>query len=141
SFLIRTSADPLQLAPAIRAAIRSMDKNIAVNKIDRVEDLVRASFANERYRTALIAVFALTAAGLALIGLYGVVSRYVAYRDRELGVRLAVGARPQDIVTLILTRGLVLTICGAAIGALGAIAVTRAFSDLLFEVTPLDTAT
>ena len=139
--LIRTSQDPLNIAPAVRNRIRSMDDNIAINWVRPMEDLVRASFAEERYRTLLIASFALIAVFLALIGLYGVMSRYVAYRNRELGIRLAIGAQPRRVLALILYRGLILTSAGISIGALAALAVNGVLSKYLFGIGPLDIGT
>jgi putative ABC transport system permease protein len=136
--LIRTSHNPLSLAPAVRDRIRSMDDSIAINWIQPMEDLVRASFAEERYRTILIASFAVIAGFLALIGLYGVMSRYVAYRTRELGIRLAIGSQPRRVLTLILYKGLILTLAGMSIGALGSLGVNGVLSKYLFGIGPLD---
>jgi putative ABC transport system permease protein len=136
--LIRTSQNPLNIAPAVRGRIRSIDENIAINWIQPMEELVRRSFAEERYRTLLITTFALIAVFLALIGLYGVMSRYVAYRNRELGIRLAIGAQPRRVLALILYRGLILTTAGISIGGLGALGVTGILSKYLFGISPLD---
>ena len=106
-----------------------------------MEELVRASFAEERYRTSLIAAFALIAVFLALSGLYGVMSRYVAFRNRELGIRLAIGAQPRHVLALIMYKGLILTVTGISIGALGALGVTGILSKYLFGIGPLDIST
>jgi hypothetical protein len=89
--LIRSSQDPMNLVTAIRARVRSIDANIAINWTQRMEDLVRGSYEEQRYRALLIAAFSVSAVCLALVGLYGVMSRFVSYRNRELGIRLAVG--------------------------------------------------
>jgi putative ABC transport system permease protein len=136
--LIRTSQNPLNIASAVRSRIRSLDDNIAINWVRPMEELVRASFAEERYRTLLITAFALIAVFLALIGLYGVMSRYVAYRNRELGIRLAIGAQPRHVLALILYKGVILTASGISIGAVGALAVTGTLSKYLFGIGPLD---
>src|SRR5262249_19771038 len=141
SIMIRTSQNPANLAPAVRALVRSIDTNIALNSIRPVNDLVRASYAEERYRTLLITIFALSAVFLAVVGLYGVMSRYVAYRNRELGVRLAIGAEPRSVLTLILRKGVILTVFGIFIGGLGAIWLTSILSNYLFGITALDATT
>jgi predicted permease len=139
--LIRTRGNPLSVAPAVRGRIRSIDKNIAINGIEPMKDLIRASFSEQRYRTLLITIFALSAVCLALVGLYGVMSRYVAYHNRELGIRLAIGADPRSVLALILRQGLTLTVSGIFLGWLGALGLTRVLSNYLFGISPLDTAT
>ncbi|HYR91721.1 MAG TPA: ABC transporter permease [Terriglobia bacterium] len=139
--LIRTSQDPLNLAPAVRSRLRSIDNNIAINWIEPMQALVRASFLQERYRTLLITVFALSAVSLAIVGLYGVMSRYVAYRYRELGIRLAIGAQPRRVLALILYKGLILTAAGIFIGGIGAAWATRILSKYLFGIGRLDVST
>src|SRR5258706_10790739 len=139
--LIRSTQNPTTLSPAIRGRIRSIDKNIAIDWIKPMNDLVRASFAEERYRTLLITIFALSAVCLAVVGLYGVMSRYVAYRNRELGIRLAIGAEPRSVLALILQKGLILTAAGICLGWLVALALTRGLSNYLFGITRLDSAT
>src|SRR2546425_2334975 len=102
-----------------------------------MDELARASIIEERYRTLLIAIFALSAAGLAVVGLYGVMSRYVAYRNRELGIRLAIGARPRGVLALVISRGLILTATGIAIGSVAAVPSTRVLSKYPFGIRPL----
>ena len=139
--LIRTRENPLNVASAVRGRVRSIDKNIAINGIEPMRDLIRASFAEHRYRTLLITIFALSAVCLALVGLYGVMSRYVAYHNREFGIRLAIGADPRGVLGLILRQGLTLTAGGICLGWLGALGLTRVLSDYLFGISPLDTVT
>jgi putative ABC transport system permease protein len=134
--LIRTSQNPMNIAPAVRERIRSIDDNIAIDWIQPMEELVRRSFAEERYRTLLITTFALIAVFLALIGLYGVMSRYVAYRNRELGIRLAIGAQPRRVLALILFKGSILTAAGISIGCLGALGVDWNFVQILIRRWP-----
>jgi len=141
SVLIRTSQMPDGIAPALRARIRSINEAIAVNRIDQMKTLIRSSFAEERYRTLLIGVFAVSAVFLALVGLYGVMSRYVVYRNRELGIRLALGAAPRSVLALILRRGLILCGAGIALGAAGAVGGGRVLSNYLFGLSPLDAVT
>ena len=139
--LVRTAQNSSTIAPAVRTRIHAIDKNIAVNWIQPMQDLIDASFAEQRYRTLLITIFAAAAVGLAVVGLYSVVSRYVSYRTREFAIRMAVGAKPQSILRMILQKGLVLTFVGICIGALMAAGLTRALTDYLFGVSALDAST
>jgi putative ABC transport system permease protein len=139
--LIRTAQKPSMIAPEVRKNIREIDKGIAVNWIQPMQSLIDASLEEQRYRALLISVFAVTAVGLAVVGLYSVVSRYVAYRTSEFAVRVAVGAKPQSILRLILQKGLVLTLAGVCIGGVAASGLTRVLSDYLFGITPLDART
>jgi putative ABC transport system permease protein len=139
--LIRSSKDPMNLVGAIRARVRSIDANIATNWTERMEDLVRGSYAEQRYRALLIVTFAAGAVSLALVGLYGVMSRFVSYSNRELGIRLAVGAQPRKVLGLVLYRGLAFTLGGVCLGAIGAGLGTRVLGKYLFDISPLDTWT
>ena len=103
-----------------------------------MDELVRSSLIAERYRTLLIVIFALSAVSLAVVGLYGVMSRYVAYRNRELGIRLAIGAQPRRLLMLVLWKGLMLTVSGILFGSLVAVWSTRVLSNYLFGISPLD---
>jgi ABC-type antimicrobial peptide transport system permease subunit len=106
-----------------------------------IEQVFEATLANRRYSLWLIAGFALAALTLAVVGVYGVVSYGVTQRTRELGVRMALGARPAQVATLVLGHGARLTVVGLVIGAVGAVAVTRLMRTLLFEITPTDPVT
>jgi putative ABC transport system permease protein len=141
TLLIRTTQNPLSVAPAVRNRIRSIDKNIAIDWIEPITEMIRSSLIEERYRALLIAMFALSAALLAVVGLYGVMSRYVAYRNREFGIRLAIGAQPRGVMALVLSKGLILTACGIVIGGIAAAWTTRVLSTYLFGISPLDTPT
>src|SRR5262249_19388369 len=134
TLLIRTTQSSLNVAPAVRNRIRSIDKNIAIDWIEAMDELVYSSFIEERYRALLIAIFALSAACLAVVGLYGVMSRYVAYRNRELGIRLAIGARPRGVLAVVLSKGLILTASGIAVGSIAAVWATSGLSNYLFGI-------
>ena len=139
--LIRSAQDPMNLVSDIRARIRSMDTNIAINWTERMENLVRGSYEEQRYRALLIAVFAVSAVCLAVVGLYGVMSRFVSYSNREMGIRLAIGAQPRKVLALVIGRGLILTIVGICVGGVGAGFSTGVLSKYLFGVSPLDAST
>jgi len=114
--LIRSEQDPMNLMGDIRTRIRSIDTNIAINWTERMENLVRGSYEEQRYRALLIAAFALSAVCLAVVGLYGVMSRFVSYGNREIGIRIAIGAQPHKMLALVVGRSLILTFAGICIG-------------------------
>jgi ABC-type antimicrobial peptide transport system permease subunit len=141
TMVVRTASDPAGLGPAIRAQIARMDPEQSVLAFWAMEDLVEKAGGHRRFQMALVAGFALIALLLASIGVYGLMAHRVAQRNRELGVRLALGARPRDVVALVLRNGLVLAAVGTALGLLGALFLSRGLQGLLFGVSPLDPAT
>jgi len=102
---------------------------------------VSASVAEPRFNTILLGTFALLALVLAAVGIYGVMARVVTHRTREIGIRMALGAAPSRVLSLILRQSVTLTAIGAALGLLGAAGVTRYLEGMLFELTPLDPST
>jgi ABC-type antimicrobial peptide transport system permease subunit len=138
SIAIRTRADPAVLAPSVERAIWSVDPTPPLVRVTTMKQLVAASEAQRSFALVVFAAFALTAVVLAVVGLYGVVARSVEERERELGVRAALGASPRRVAALVVRQGLTLAALGVLLGALGAAGVTRGLSSLLFGVTPLD---
>ena len=106
-----------------------------------MEDVVDGSLRRERIIANLGGFFSLTALALACLGLYGILSFTVAQRTREIGVRVALGAQQLDVFSLVVGKGLKLAVVGSAIGLLGALAVTRLVSRLLYGVSPIDPVT
>jgi len=139
--LIRSEQDPMNLMGDIRTRIRSIDTNIAINWTERMENLVRGSYEEQRYRALLITAFALSAVCLAVVGLYGVMSRFVSYGNREIGIRIAIGAQPHKMLALVVGRSLILTFAGICIGCIGAGFGTGILSKYLFGISPLDVRT
>jgi putative ABC transport system permease protein len=138
--MIRTSSDPLSLAGAARQAIKSLDKDLPVT-ITTMDQIFSNSVAGQRFNTLLLGVFASLALILATVGVFGVINYSVAQRTHELGIRLALGAQRSDVFRLVVGQGLVLALIGVAIGVVGAFAVTRLISGLLYGVSPTDSLT
>jgi putative ABC transport system permease protein len=141
TLVIRTDGDPLALAPAVRQAVWSLDRDQPVVDLRTMEDLLWASLARARFSTVVLAVFAGMALLLAITGIYGVVSYSVAERTREIGIRVALGAQRTDVLQIVLRQGLVLAGSGIAIGAAAALAATRLMASLLFGISPSDPLT
>jgi putative ABC transport system permease protein len=138
---VRVRGDAAALAPAVRDAIWSVDKDQPITRVATMEELISASAAERRFSLTLFEAFAGTALLLAAIGIYGVMAGSVAERTREIGVRAALGASRGNIVGLVLRQGMTLTSVGVAIGLGGAVAASGALATLLFGVTRLDPIT
>jgi putative ABC transport system permease protein len=141
SFVIRTAGDPSALAPAVKNAIWSIDRNQPIVRVVTMNELVRVSEAERRFVLILFATFGITALLLAAVGIYGVLSGSVNERMREIGVRAALGATRRNILALVLRDGLTLTAAGIAIGLVGAAAASQTLTTLLFGISHLDFAT
>jgi putative ABC transport system permease protein len=141
ALVIRTSGDPMSLTGPARSAVFAMDPNQPVAGVRTMDDVIAASVSNRRFQMFLMAVFSVLAVTLAVVGLYAVVAYSVAERIQEMGVRLALGARPMDLLGLVLKDGLKLVTAGVAIGIGAALALTRFLGSLLFGVDARDTAT
>ena len=124
--------------PALRAAVWAVDPNQPVGAAERVTDIYADAFARERFVLQLMGVFAAIAVALTGAGIFGVLAQIVSRRTREIGVRVALGARAADIVRLVLSRAAILLAIGTALGLAGAIALSRFVAALLFGVEPLD---
>jgi putative ABC transport system permease protein len=138
SLMVKTEREPLQLAAAIRATLRELDRDQPVFDVTTVEALMDQSTATRRFVIALLSAFAVIALVMASIGLYGVIAYGVAQRRREFGIRLALGARPSDLVRGVLREASLLTGTGLLIGAVLALLGGRLLASLLFQVRPVD---
>jgi len=138
SFLVRTRGEPNGMAPVIRTALAEVDSRVPVTTLDAMPDLLKRSFAQERYRTFLIGLFGALAAVLAAVGMYGVTSRAVSRRTREVGIRMALGATGRSVSGLIVGQTLAGVIVGVAVGLVGAVAATRLLTPFLFGVSATD---
>ncbi len=138
TLVIRTKNDPMSLAPEIRREVAVLDPEQPVARIATLEELLEVSAAQPRFRTFLLGAFAGVALLLSAIGIYGVMAYTISRRTREIGVRMAVGARPADILKLVFGQSMKMTLMGIAFGLAGAYAVTRVMKSLLFGVTTTD---
>jgi putative ABC transport system permease protein len=139
--VVRTATPPLSLVPAIRAALHRIDKDKPMAKISTMDQLVANSVASSRFTMLLLSSFAGLALVLACVGIYGVISYSVTQRTREIGIRMALGAEPLQVMRLILAYGLKLVLIGVAVGIGASLALTRLMSSLLFGVTATDPVT
>jgi putative ABC transport system permease protein len=141
NLVIRAQGDPANLAAAVRHEVKAIDPDQPVSAVRTMDDWVATSVSAPRYRTSLLALFALVAVVLASTGIYGVMSYSVAQRTHEIGVRMALGANRLDVLKLVVKQGMSWVGVGILVGLLGAVALTRVMSSLLFEVTPKDPLT
>ncbi|MCY1071849.1 ABC transporter permease [Nannocystis sp. RBIL2] len=139
---VRTQGDPLGYATQVREAVTAVDPDQPVFAVQTLEQYIADSVAPRRFTSALLSVFAGLALLLAAVGLYATMANSVAQRTHELGVRMALGAQPRHVVWLVVRQGLVLIVAGAALGLVGALALTRLMTSLLTQqVSPTDPAT
>ncbi len=141
TLVVRTEADPLSQASRVRATVWSVDKDQPVWKIRTLESLVERSLGLRRFLLQLLGFYAALALALAALGLYGVMSYSVTSRTHEIGVRLAMGARRSEVLGLVLRRGVLLACLGIALGVVGALALRRVMSGLVFGIGPSDPVT
>jgi len=138
---LRAAGNPTALIPAVEREVHALDKNVPVYDIKTMNERIRDSTARARFSAILLAVFAGIAMALAAVGIYGVMSYLVTQRTREIGIRIALGARSGEVLALVVRRGTALALAGIALGTAGALAATRVLSTLLYEVKPGDPAT
>jgi putative ABC transport system permease protein len=140
-WVVRTNGNPNALVPTVRAAIKEVDRQMPVSEVQPMTAFVDRAMASTRFALALIATFAAIAVVLAAVGLYGVLSTVVRQRTAEIGVRMAFGANTSSIFQLVIGHGLRLSALGIALGAVGAIALTRGMKTMLVDVRPTDPLT
>jgi len=137
----RAASDPASTAATIVRTIHEADPTVPVYDVRTMDDRMHASLARQRFSMLLLGAFALFALGLAMIGVYGVMSHLVAQGTHDIGVRMALGAERRRIIGMVMQRGFELTASGLALGLVGAALVTRVMASLLFGVSPTDWVT
>jgi putative ABC transport system permease protein len=138
SIFIRTQSDPHALLPALRDVVRSIDADLPLTEAGTMDESIHKFSTTPRFQSILLSVFAGLGLSLALIGIYGVIAISVTQQTREIGIRMALGAQPGDVMRMMLRRGLLWIGAGTAAGLLGAFAATRLLGSLLFEVKATD---
>ena len=139
--LARTSLDTTVVVRAAGEALRTLDPELAIRKSGTLEAKVEEVGANTRFEAVLMSLFAVVALVLAAVGLYGVLAHMVGQRTREIGIRMALGARPAQVRRMVSGQAAILAGAGAALGLAGALAGGRVIRSLLFEVSPTDPTT
>ncbi len=138
SVVVRTPLDPARFAPALRAAVQAVDKDLPVSQVRSMEQMLADSIADRRLSVWLLGIFAGVALALAAVGIYGVMSFSVARRTQEIGVRMALGAARGDVLRMVVLQGVRTAAFGLAVGLAAAFAVTRVMKSILYEVTATD---
>jgi putative ABC transport system permease protein len=141
SLVIRTATPPLELAAAVRRAVRSIDSAVPDFEITTVEQALAELDRLRKFQTQLIGIFAVTALLLAALGLYGLMSYLVAQRTKEIGIRVALGAQRRDVLKLVIGQGMAVALAGVSLGLAAALAVTQLMKSLLFGLTATDPTT
>jgi putative ABC transport system permease protein len=141
SVLVKTAGDPLAILPGVRQAVHALDPTLPLSEVGTIEDRWAEMVSVPRFLALLLSLFACLAVALAAIGIYGVMAYAVTRRTHEIGVRMALGAKPADVVRLLVRQGLVQIAVGVVVGLVAAIALTRSMAGLLFGIAPDDPVT
>ena len=139
--IARTSSEPRQVLRLIQEEIKAMDADLPIYNVSTLNELISGSVAQLRFQMTLIGLFSLLAVSLAVVGIYGVVSYSVSQRTNEIGIRMALGARPEDTLRTVLLQGTRLAGIGIALGLVGSLALNRLLENFVFGVTTVDPVT
>jgi putative ABC transport system permease protein len=138
--VIHTSDNPVPLLSAIRNRVKTLDPNLPVYQIKTMEQILSGSIAQPRFNMLLLILFAATALALAAIGIYGVLSYSVTQRRKEIGIRMALGARPKNVLFMILRQTMMISVLGMLTGIMASLLLSRFLRSLLFRIQPVDPA-
>ena len=141
TLLVRTGPEPMALAKTVVNEIHAIDPDQAVDQVQPLSDYVESSLAWRKSIVAVLGVFGILALGLAAVGIYGVMSYIALQRSREIGIRMAMGAQPRDVLAIVISQGLRLVGIGIVTGIVAGVALTHLMSSLLFGVSPTDPLT
>jgi putative ABC transport system permease protein len=141
ALVIRAEGDPMNIVAAVKNQVWSVDREQPLSGIQPLEDVIAGSIAPRRFNMLLLGIFAALALLLAAVGIYGVVSYSVSQRTREIGIRMALGARPRDVSRQVIGQCVKLALLGVALGLGGSLALTRWMKTLLFDVSATDPLT
>jgi putative ABC transport system permease protein len=141
SFVVRTNVDPMHAVPAVQQQLWALDPQLPVSDVQTMGARLGASYAQRRFNMILLGSFAAVALLLACVGIYGVMSYAVAQQTHELGLRMALGAAPDQVLRMVVGKGLALTAAAMALGLVAAFGVTRTMTSLLFQVSAMDPVT
>jgi len=139
--VVRSTLPLETLARVVREQVNAMDRSLPIVRLRTMDDVFADSVARQRFLAQLLVIFATLALALAAVGTYGVLSYLVTERQREIGIRMALGANRTNVLSLVLRQGLATTVIGLVIGIAGAVGLTRLATSLLFEVKPTDPLT
>ncbi len=141
NLVLRAEGDPESMVASVRRVVNSADRDLALADIKTMEQMVSESLGPSRYRGVLLGVFAGVALVLAAVGIYGVIAYAVSQRTREIGIRIALGARGRHIFGMVVGRGMLLSLIGVGVGVAASLALTHSLSSLLYGVSSTDPAT
>jgi len=141
TLIVRAAFDPKTLISAVRSEVWAVDKDQPITDIKSMDQYISDSVSARRFNAFLLATFASLALVLATVGIYGLMAYSVTQRVHEIGIRVALGARPAHVIRLVVGRGMMLVLTGVAIGLAGAVALTRVMKSLLYGVSVTDPLT
>jgi putative ABC transport system permease protein len=141
NIVVRSAGDPAMLSTVVRQSIHAIDPDEATSTFRTMDNVIALSAAGDRFNTLLLGAFGAIALLLTAAGIFGVLSYLVTQRTREIGLRMALGAQPQEVLRVIVGHGLRLVLLGLCIGVAAALVVTRWMSSVLFDVKPTDPLT
>jgi putative ABC transport system permease protein len=139
--MIRTASDPQQVTGQLRQAVAGLDPAVRVYDVDVMAEIVNDSLGDRKFQLILLLVFAGVALTLGAVGIYGVMSYSVAQQTREIGVRLALGALPGDVLKLVVAKGAILAVIGVVVGGTGTFLLRQVLEGVLFDVSATDPIT